>query len=145
MKGGLKLILGAGAILGIYFLNKGRGATKLDFGFETLDLSDFKLSQMKINSKMRVTNPMATSQSVDAIFGNIYLPDGTKLGRMEITTPQAIPPRQSTILTVPIILSPIGLGKLTALMIQTRGEIPTFKIKGVLVTYGINLPIDQTI
>lgn len=145
MNKGIVLLGVAGIGTLLYFANKGRGATKLDFYFNTVDLSDLKLSSYKITTSMTVVNPTNTEQKIDAVFGNVFLPDGSQLGRIEQTTVQTIDKRGSSIIATPVIIFPAGLGKLAGLMIQNRGALPKLTIKGTVVSLGISIPFQQVV
>jgi hypothetical protein len=139
------LLIGAVAGLALYLANKGRAAVKLEYYFKNVDVSHLSLTNYRINASMDVVNPSNTSQVVDAVFANIFLPDGTQLGRIEQTTPQTIAERGTTTISTPIILFPSGIGKLVGMMINTGGQLPTITIKGTIVSMGISIPLDTTI
>jgi len=144
MNKGLTILAVAGGGFLLYLANKGRAAAKLEFYFNDVDLSSLKLTEYKIGTSMTVVNPSNTEQKVDAVFANVFMADGYQIGRIEQTTVQTIPARQSSTLSVPVSIFPAGLGKLAAYVIKNK-SVPTLKISGTVISLGISIPFEQTI
>ena len=93
---------------------------------------------------MDVVNPTNTTQSVDAVFANLYLPDGMQIGRIEQTTAQSIAARGTTTLEFPVKLFAQGSGAVLAYVIQNK-KAPTITVKGTIVSLGVSIPFEEFI
>lgn len=137
-------LIATGGILLLYFLNKTRSALKLDYYFYSIDLSNLKLSNLEIITKVEIVNPTNTKQVIDGIFANVKLNDGTLIGRIQQTQVQEIGARTNTIIDIPIKLNPNGVAKVTAYVINNQ-SVPTINIEGSITSMGISIPIKQSI
>jgi LEA14-like dessication related protein len=137
-------LIATGTLVLFYFLNKTRSALKLDYYFYSIDLSNLKLSNLEIITKVEIVNPTNTSQVVDGIFATVTLNDGTLIGRIQKNVAQTIIKKDSTIIDVPIKLNPNGLAKVTAYVINNQ-SVPTLNIEGSITSMGISIPIKQTV
>jgi LEA14-like dessication related protein len=137
-------LIATGSLLLLYFLNKTRSALKLDYYFYSIDLSNLKLSNLEIITKVEIVNPTNTKQVVDGIFATVTLNDGTLIGRIQKTQVQEIVARGSSILDIPIKLNPNGVAKVTAYVINNQ-SVPTINIEGTITSMGISIPIKQTV
>jgi LEA14-like dessication related protein len=137
-------LIATGTLVLFYFLNKTRSALKLDYYFYSIDLSNLKLSNLEIITKVEIVNPTNTSQVVDGIFATVTLNDGTLVGRIQKNVAQTIIKKDSTIIDVPIKLNPNGVAKVTAYVINNQ-SVPTLNIEGSITSMGISIPIKQTV
>jgi LEA14-like dessication related protein len=137
-------LIATGTLVLFYFVNKTRSALKLDYYFYSIDLSNLKLSNLEIITKVEIVNPTNTSQVVDGIFATVTLNDGTLVGRIQKNVAQTIIKKDSTIIDVPIKLNPNGVAKVTAYVINNQ-SVPTLNIEGSITSMGISIPIKQTV
>lgn len=137
-------LIATGTLVLFYFLNKTRSALKLDYYFYSIDLSNLKLSNLEIITKVEIVNPTNTSQIIDGIFATVTLNDGTLVGRIQKNVAQTIIKKDSTIIDVPIKLNPNGVAKVTAYVINNQ-SVPTLNIEGSITSMGISIPIKQTV
>lgn len=146
MANGKGILIGGLAVLALYFANKGRAAVKLEYYFNTVDLSSLRLQNFPgtITTKLSVVNPTNTEQVLDAVFANVYLADGTQIGRIQQTTPQTILARNTTVVETPVILFAAGVGKLAGMVLQTQ-SVPPITIKGTITSMGVSIPFEQTL
>lgn len=134
------LLMAAGAAF-LYFKygRKAAGAKRLEFYPESIDLSNIKLTNWQPDLLVRVVNPAGVSQTVDAVFLNVFA-NKTQIGRIQITQRLEIKKQSDVVVRVPIKIFALGTGTIIAKLI--KGESVKFTIVGTVSSMGFTIPIE---
>lgn len=129
----------AAAVLFAGVKGKQKTAEQLEFFPKSLALSKDKKTLWLI---VEVLNPTKRPLVIDFLFLTIKV--GTvKVGSIERTTPFTIQKTGRTAVKLPVRISPVGLGKIIAMVIQGRKII--FRVFGKGESNGIPFPVDEVI
>ena len=134
------LLLAAAAAFAYFkFGRKAVGAKKLEFYPESIDLSNIKLTNWQPDLLVRVVNPANVSQTVDAVFLNVFA-NKTQIGRIQITQRLEIKKLSDVVVRVPIKIFAVGTGTIIGKLI--KGETVKFSIAGTVTSMGFTIPIE---
>lgn len=137
-------IVGGVALLGLYFLMRGKAAKRLQIFFKDIRVGEIKgLKIPDIFARFRVVNPTSTPLSVDSIAGQIYL-NGKLFTSVQNLNKTNIPGNTETVYEVKVSTPGISAGLAILDLIRNKKNAE-FEFKGTINTTGVILPINESV